>query len=72
VPAHVQQRKRPALIVERGAADDDESKCLVEAARRGVLLVDVDGQVATAQRLGVRHQLASPAAAQRFRNAPAR
>ena len=47
-PAHVEDRKWPSAVVERRAADDYEAERLVEAARRGVLLVDVDRQVAAA------------------------
>ena len=42
------KREWPAGVVEGRAADDDEAERLVEAARRGVLLVDVDGQLAVA------------------------
>src|SRR6185503_11372762 len=59
-PAHVEEWKGPAVGVDRRAADDDEAERLVEAARGGVLLVDVDGQLAAAQRLSV---LDEPAAA---------
>jgi hypothetical protein len=43
-PGHVEHRERATVIVEWRAADDDEAERLVEAARRGVLLVDVDRQ----------------------------
>src|SRR5690242_950583 len=43
-PAHVEDREWPAVVVERGAADDDEAECLVEPERGGVLLIDVHRQ----------------------------
>src|SRR5262245_44896616 len=47
-PPHVEYREWATVVVEGRSADDYEAECLVEAARRGVLLVDVDGQVAVA------------------------
>jgi hypothetical protein len=47
-PPHVEDREWPTAVVEGRAADDYEAERLVEAARRGVLLVDVDRQVAVA------------------------
>jgi hypothetical protein len=44
----VEERERPTIVVDRRAADDDESERLVEATGRGVLLVDVDRQRAVA------------------------
>jgi hypothetical protein len=56
-PAHVEQRERPTAVVERRGADHDKAERDAEPARRGVLLVDVDGELGVAQRLGVCHQL---------------
>jgi hypothetical protein len=44
----VEYREWPTTVVEGRSADDYEAERLVEAARRGVLLVDVDRQVAVA------------------------
>jgi hypothetical protein len=56
----VQQRERSPSVVERRATDDHEPERLIEANRGVVLLVDVDGEIAATQCLGVGHQ---PAAA---------
>jgi hypothetical protein len=44
----VEHREWPTVVVEWRAADDYEAERLVEAARRRVLLVDVDCQMAVA------------------------
>jgi hypothetical protein len=44
----VEHREWSTAVVEGRSADDDEAECLVEAAGGGVLLVDVDRQVAVA------------------------
>ena len=47
-PPHVEYREWPTVVVDGRAIDDYKAERLVEAARRGVLLVDVDRQVAVA------------------------
>ena len=47
-PPHVEYREWPTVVVEWRATDDYEAERLVEAARGGILLVDVDRQVAVA------------------------
>ena len=48
LPPHVEYPEWPTAVVEGRSADDYEAEHLVEAARRGVLLVDVDRQLAAA------------------------
>src|SRR5262249_52968873 len=60
-PPHVEYREWPTVVVEGRSADDFEAERFVEAARRGVLLVDLARQVAVAELLGARYQPA-PAA----------
>jgi hypothetical protein len=44
---HMEQRIRPACIVQFGTAFDDETASLVEADSRRVLLVHVHGELAS-------------------------
>jgi RHS repeat-associated protein len=63
--AQVQEWKRPALLVQFGAALDDEPARLVEGAGRPVLLVDIDRQLAV-QCLGVLDQPTTGAGTTKF------
>jgi hypothetical protein len=62
-PAQVEHGVPAASFVERRSPDNDESERLVEAARGGILFVDVDGERPAAEFLCVLNQPATVPAA---------